>query len=123
MFGILKKTWAHGGVKATLKAAGLDGIIVGKITNSLSREMWDVVTSCTKGLNQQCSNLCNSMFSIMLFTHLNGGSNDSGEEESICLAMQRIMEAIEIQKHLGFSSKIDESEKKFQYICEKYLDA
>jgi hypothetical protein len=123
MFGIFKKSWAHAGVNATLKASGLDGIVAGKISNSLSSEMWNIVTSCTKELNQQCSNLCNSMFSIMLFTHLSSDSSDWEEQEYIRIAMQRIMESIELQKHFGFSSKIEESEKRFQYICEKYFDA
>ena len=100
MFGFFKKSWALAGVNATLKATGLDAITVRKITSSLSSEMWGIISNCSKGLNQQCSNLCNSMFALTLFTHFFENSIGWQEEKGVRLASLKVIESLDFQKQM-----------------------
>jgi len=126
MLGFVKKKWNAAGVGGTMRSAGMDKESARLITNALPDDFWELVSDCTKNLNQQCTNLCNSLFAIHAFESLYAYSPSKWFDvdllDSIKYVAQNLSRAIDYQIMMGHKEAIAESEKRFEYVCNNYLD-
>jgi hypothetical protein len=120
MFGSITKMWSMSGVNVTLTNAGLNKQIAQSITKALPKDAWALIQNCTNNLNPQCKNLCNSMFVAALYQILYKDSMGWELENELGSVIRNILGAVEYQSEMGHKVELDESQRRFEYMGEKY---
>ncbi len=121
MLGFIKRGWSVSGVVATLNKAGVSKEAARAIAKSVPECSWPVLNDCTNGLNQQCSNLMNSVFAISVFEHTHNGTDFIFHDQLNSVAT-KLSDAVEYQEMMGNQAALAETQKRFEYAFdEKYF--
>ena len=121
MINATKRVWGVAGVNTTLKNAGMDKKIARIITGSIAKGSWDIIRDCTKDLNLQCQNLCNSAYAILIYEKLFPVASQLVSEQ-ISIARANIDDAIIYQMSMGKKFEIEESNRRFRFVSETFFD-
>jgi hypothetical protein len=121
MIGAAKRTWNVAGVNTTLTKAGINKEVARQITQSITPGSWDLIRDCTKDLNQQCQNLCNSAYALLVYEQLYLFASQAFSEQ-IAFTRVNINNSIIYQVAMGNKSAIEESVKRFEFVSETYFN-
>jgi hypothetical protein len=127
MFVFFKTKWLKAGVVRTLEQTGLNLQFARHIVSSLDiidNNLWTLVADCTRGLNNQCSNIFSSFIVLELYKLINRedivetGNNIPMIDDILC----RLQDGIDYQKNMGFKTEIVEAQKKFNYLKNRVIN-
>ena len=110
MFGYLKTKWLKAGVVRTLEQTGFNLQFARNIVTSLDtidKNSWNLVSDCTKGLNNQCTNLFSSLITLEIYKTANWNNPDVIKVFPIINdILSQLNDAIDYQSNMGYEMEI-----------------